>query len=94
MAYRVNSRGVLHSVMLPQSWFINFILPGTDLGKDTSAFSMFASTMMELMRRIDAQAQGYQAQGYLMSTSDAWEQFIADGSRMTSFTGSLYVARM
>ena len=89
MAYRVNSRGVLHNVTLPRSWFINLILPGTDLGKDTSTFSMFASTMIELMQRIDAQIQGY-----FMYSSDTREQFTVGGSRMTTLTGPLYVARM
>ena len=85
MAYRVNSRGVLHNVTLPRSWFINLILPGMDLRKNTWAFSMFASTMIELMRRIDAQVR---------ESSDTGEQFIADGSRMTKFIGPLYIARM
>jgi len=90
MAYRVNSRGgVLHNVTLPRSWFINLILPGTDLGKDTSAFSMFASTMIELMRRIDAQVQRYRA-----FTPDTGEQFVTDDSRVTNLTGPLYVVRM
>ena len=90
MAYRANSRGgVLHNVTLPRSWFINLILPGTDLGKDTSAFSIFASTIIELTQRIDAQIQRYR-----VFASDTGEQFIADGRRMTNFTGSLYITRM
>jgi hypothetical protein len=90
MAYRINSRGnVLHNVTLPRSWFVNLILPGTDLGKDTSTFAMFASTIVELMQRIDAQAQRYH-----MSASDTGEQFIADGIQMTDLTGPLYIARM
>jgi hypothetical protein len=91
MAYRFNSRGgVLHNVTLPRSWFINLIIPGMDLGKDTSAFSMFASTIIELMQRIDAQVQRY----ITKSAPDTGEQFIADGSRVTSLTGPLYIARM
>jgi len=90
MAYRVNSRkGVLHNVTLPRSWFINLILPGTDLGKDTSALLMFATTIIDLMQRIDAQVQRY-----FPPASDTGEQFTADGSRMTDFTGPLYIARM
>ena len=90
MAHRVNSRGgVLHNVTLPRSWFINLIRRGTDLRKDTSAFSMFVSTMIELMRGIDAQVQRY-----LASTFDTWERFTVDGSRMTSFMGPFYIARM
>jgi len=91
IAYRVNSRkGVLHNVTLPRSWFINLILPGTVLGKDTSTFLMFASTMMELMQRIDAKVQRYRTG----STSDTGEQFIADGTRLTGLAGPLYIARM
>ena len=90
MAYRVNSRGgVLHNVTLPRSWLINLILPGMDLGKNTSTFLMFASTIIELMQKIDAQVQ----RCFTSSESDT-EQFIADGSRMTSLTGPLYIARM
>ena len=90
MAYRVNSRGgVLHNVTLPRSWIINLILTGTDLGKNTSTFLMFASTIIELMQKIDAQVQ----RCFTSSESDT-EQFIADGSRMTSLTGPLYIARM
>ena len=89
MAMRVGSGGVLHDVTMPRSWFINLILPGTNLRKDTSAFSGFASTMIELMQRIDAQVRPHP-----MPASDTGEQFIADGSRMTKFTGPLYVARM
>jgi len=60
VAYRVNSRGgVLHNVTLPRSWFINLILLGTDLGKDTSAFLMFAKTIIELMQQINEQTQRY-----------------------------------
>jgi len=91
MAYRFNSRGgILHNVTLPRSWFINLLLPGTDLGKDTSAFVMFASTIIELMQRINAQVQ----RDLAMTPSDTGEQFIADGGRMTSLTGPLYIARM
>ena len=82
MARGVDSqRGVLHDVVMPRSWFINFIFPDTDLEKDTSAFSMFVGTMIEFMQRIDAQAE-------------SGEQFIADGSRITDVTGPLYIARM
>ena len=89
MACMVNSRGdILHNVTLPRSWFVNLISPGTDLRKDTSTFSMFAETMIELMQKIDAQAQQYR------TSLPESEQFIADGSRMTDFTGSLYIARM
>ena len=91
MAYRFNSRGgVLHNVTMPRSWFINLILPGTDLGKDTSTFSMFASTIIDLMQRIDAQVQ----RSFTVSAPETGEQFIADGSRVTSLTGPLYIARM
>jgi len=91
MAYRFNSQGgILHNVTLPRSWFINLLLPGTGLGKDTSAFVMFASTIIELMQRINAQVQRYPA----MTASDTGDQFIADGSRMTSLTGPLYIGRM
>jgi hypothetical protein len=90
MAYRVNSRGgVLHNVTLPRSWFINLILPDADVRKNTSSFLTFAETTIELMQRVDAQAQRY-----LMSGVDIEEQFIADGTRVTNFTGPLYIARM
>lgn len=91
MAYRFNSRGgILHNVTLPRSWFINLIIPGTDLGKDTSSFSMFASTIIELMQKIDAQVQQYLSK----SSPETVERFIADGSRVTSLTGPLYIAQM
>ena len=91
MAYRVNSRGgILHNVTLPRSWLINLILPDTDLRKNTSTFLMFASTIIELMQRIDAQVQRYLA----FDESETGEQFIADGSRVTNLTGPLYIARM
>ena len=90
MAYRADSPGgVLHDVTLPRSWFINLILPGMDLKKDTSAFFTLVSNMIELMQRIDAQIQQDPT-----STSGIEGQFIADGSRMTNLTGSLYIARM
>ena len=90
MARRVNDRGgVLHNVTLPRSWLFNLILPGTYLRKNTSSFLKFAETMIGLMQRIDAQAQRF-----LMSGSNTWEQFTADGNRMTNFTGPLYIARM
>ena len=90
MAFRVNSReGILHNVTLPRSWLIKLILPGTDLRKNTSTFPMFASTIIELMQKIDAQVQRY----LTFSESDP-EQFIADGIRMTNLTGPLYIARM
>ena len=81
--------GVLHNVTMARSWFINLILPDTDLEKDTSTLLMFAETMIELVRRIDAQVQRY-----LVPASDPEEHFITDGSQMTSLTGPLYIARM
>ena len=90
MAYRANSQGgVVHSVILPRSWFINLILPNMDLKKDTSTFLTLVSNMIELMQRIDAQVQQYST-----STLNIEEQFIADGGRMTDLTGPLYIARM
>jgi len=89
MAYRANSRGVLHDVTLPRSWFINLILPGVDLKRDTSTLFTLVSNMIELMQRIDAQVQQDPR-----STSDIEEKFIADGSRATNLTGPLYIARM
>jgi hypothetical protein len=83
---------VLHNVTMPRSWFINLVHPDTDpkrdLEKDTSAFSEFASTIIELMQRIDAQVQWY------IFTPEIGGQFIADGSRITNITGPLYIARM
>ena len=90
MAYRANSRGgVLHNVILPRSWFINLILPGMDLKKDTSTFFALMSTIIELIQRIDVQVQQYP-----VSAPDIEEQFIADGGRMTNLTGPLYISRM
>ena len=90
MAHRVDScGGVLHNVTMPRSWFINLILPDTDLRKDTTTFSMFVSTIIEIMQRIDAQVQRY-----LASAPDTGEQFTADGIRTTDLTGPLYIARM
>jgi hypothetical protein len=89
MAYRLNSRGVLHNVTLPRSWFINLVLPDRDLEKDASDFLMFGVTMIELMQRIDAQVLESPK-----STSGTGEQFIADDSRVTDLTGPLYIARM
>ena len=90
MAYRVNSRGgVLHNVTMPRSWFINLILPGTDLRKDTSAFLTFTLTTIEVMQQIDAQVQQYITLG-----PDTGEEFVADGSRVTNLTGPSYIARM
>jgi len=91
MAYKFNSHGgALHNVTLPRSWFINFILPGMDLGKDTSTFSMFASTIIDLMQRIDAQVQRY----HTASAPETDEQFIAGGNQVTTLMGPLYIARM
>jgi hypothetical protein len=89
MAYRLNSRDVLHNVTLPRSWFINLVLPDRDLEKDASDFLMFGVTMIELMQRIDAQVLESPK-----STSGTGEQFIADDSRVTDLTGPLYIARM
>ena len=91
MAYRLNSRrGMLHNVTLPRSWFVSLILPGTGSGKDTSTFPMFASTVIELMHRIDAQVQRH----LKMPDSGTEEQFVADNSRIITLTGPLYIARM
>ena len=91
MACRFDTRkGVLHNVTLPRSWFINHILPGTGLGKDTSTFSMFASTAVELLQKIDAQVQ----RRLKASDSDLEEQFVADDGSINPIRGSLYIARM
>jgi hypothetical protein len=82
-------RGAPHNVILPRSWFTNLILPGMDLRKDTPSFVAFASTMIVLMQRIDAQVQQHS-----MPASDAEEQFIADSDRTIDFMGPLYIARM
>jgi len=90
MAYQTNFRGgVLHNVTLPRSWFINLILPDTNLKKDTSTLFAFASTIIELMQRINAQVRQYPT-----PASDTEEYFIADGDRMTDLAGPLYIARM
>jgi len=89
MAYRVNSRGSLHDITLPRSWFVNLISPGTDLGKDTSFFVKFVSAIIELMQRIDAQVQRHPT-----PASGTEGQFIADGDLTIDFTGPLYIARM
>ena len=89
MAMRVGSGGVLHDVTMPRSWFINLILPGTELERDTLSFSIFVSATIELMQRIDAQVRRH-----LTSPSETWGWFIADGSQVTSLTGPLYIARM
>ena len=90
MAYQTNFRGgVLHNVTLPRSWFISLILPDTDLRKDTSTLFAFASTIIELMQRINAQVRQYPT-----PASDTEEYFIADGNRMTDLAGPLYIARM
>lgn len=90
IAHKVHhQRHVLHEVALPRSWFMNFIPPGTDLRKDASYIPWFASTVIEFMHQIDAQVQRYPT-----ATSTTKERFIADGSRVTNFTGPLYIARM
>lgn len=90
MAYRVNSRGgVLHNVTMPRSWFVNLILPDPNLRKDTSDFLSFASTIIELMQLIDTEILRYPT-----PTSDTEERCVVDGSRVTSLTGPLYIARM
>jgi len=89
MAYRVNSLGLLHNITLPRSWLINLISPGTDLGKDTAFFVKFASTIIELMQRINAQVQQHPT-----PAPGTEEQFIADGDLTIDFTGPLYIARM
>ena len=81
--------GVLHNVTMPRSWFITLTLPRTGLQRDTSTFFAFAETMIDLIQRIDAQAQAPFA-----SVFDTGEQFTVDGGRMTNFTGPLHVARM
>jgi len=79
----------MHKVTMPRSWFIALIHPDTDLKKDALAFFEFAETMIDLMRRIDTQIHRPPT-----SAHDPGEQFTVDGSKMTSFTGSLYIARM
>ena len=79
----ISPGGVPHNVTMPRSWFINLILSNTDLEKDTSAFTMFASTLIELMQRIDAQVQRYPG-----------EEFAADANQVANLTGLLSVARM
>ena len=90
MARKVSSLGgVLHDVTMPRSWLINLILPGMDLRKNTSAFVVFAETMIDLVHRIDAQVQRSPT-----SVFDPGGQFTADGSRITDLTGPLHIARM
>jgi len=89
MAYRANSRGVLHDVTLPRSWFINLISLGVDLKKDTLSFATFASTIIELMQWIDTQVQQHSA-----PASNTEDQFIADGNLTIDFMGPLYISRM
>lgn len=93
MARGVNSAGdVLHNVTLPRSWFIGLILPGTDSGglrKNTSKFFDFVSSMIELVRRVNAQVQRRPT-----PASDTEEQFTVGGGRMTDFMRSLYISRM
>ena len=89
MARGVNSEGILHNVTLPRSWFINLILLGTNSKKDTSTFSTFAETMIDLMQQIYAQVERS-----LTSPSDTKEQFITNGSPITNLTGTLCIARM
>ena len=45
--------GVLHDVILPRRWFINLILPGTDLRKDSSTLFAFVADIIDLMQRIN-----------------------------------------
>ena len=79
VAHRVDSQGWLpHDVTLPRSWLVKLNLPYTDLGKDTSTFSMFSDTMIELMKRI----------------GQSGEEFIAHGGPITNVTGPLYIARV
>jgi hypothetical protein len=90
MSYKVNTQWrTLHEVVLPRSWFINFILPGTKLEKDTSYISDFTSIVVEFMHQIDAQVQRYPT-----VTSTSKRRFSTDGSRVTNLTGPLYIARM
>jgi len=88
MARNVNLLGgVLHNVTMPRSWFIALILPDTDLRQDTSTFSTFAETMIDLMQQIDTQVLRF-------PTTAPEEQFTVDGRRMVGFMGPLYIARM
>ena len=82
-------RRVLHKVALPQSWFINLILPGMDMNKDASHFFKFPPIIVDLMQEIDAQVQRYPT-----ATSTTEERFIANGRRVTDLTGPFYIARM
>lgn len=93
MSHKVNSHGgTLHDVTLPRNWILNLTLldTGVDLGMDVSTFSAFASHMIELMQRIDAQFQRYVERAPLPK-----EQFVADNDALlTDFTAPLYLARM
>ena len=68
----------LHAVVLPRSWFINLILPGTDLGKYTSSLIMFTSIVIEFMQGI----------------AKIEERFVVDGRRVSNWIGLLYIPRM
>lgn len=92
MAHKVFFRRhvpLLHGVVLPRSWFIDLILPDTDLGKPASSLIKFTSTMVEFMQEIDAQLQRYPT-----ATSTTKERFLADGRRVSNWIGPLYISRM
>lgn len=89
IAYRVRSRGLLHNVTLPRSWFINLIRPRPNLRKYTSMLLPFTRTLIELMRRVSNQVEQYSPY-----PSEIGDQFRADGGRVTNITGPFYIARM
>ena len=76
---------VLHDILLPRSWLINFILPESNLKKDSTTILEFVEDMIDLIQRIDVQVQ---------QCSDNGAQFTVEGNRVTGLTGPLYIARM
>ena len=82
---------VLHDIILPRSWLINFILPASNLKKDSTTIFEFVGDVIDLMQRIDVQVQQYFESSYDFDNGD---QFTAEGSRVTGLTGPLYIARM
>lgn len=79
---RVQYNGSITNVTLPRSWLTHISRAFFATGKHTKEMKPFLQTCVELVKRIDLSGEG------------TGEHLRASGSRLNTFTSTVYVARM
>jgi len=78
----VQYNGSITNATLPRSWLTHIYRAFLAKGKYTKEIKSFVHVCVELMRRIDLSGEG------------AGEHLKASGTRLNTFTSTVYVARM